>query len=1478
MSEPLLDMNTAMIADANVNTDANADTHMGMPINHNTVIDAKTDAKTPPAVAVPLTGKYLIEASAGTGKTWTLTGIVLRLLIEAKRPPEHIIATTFTRAAAAEMRDRIHKRLVDFHHLLQWLISLQARPAARDTLYPYLADQTQTLSQLADQEESDKKARNKQLRDSITDEQRTTRADLIQDNASLTGMSALIDDPINWHLTEYLLDRAIEYPIDQALRRTKLVLTTLDKLFVGTLDSLAQKWLSEYSAETGHQPGMQISMDEDLMVTSIIHDTVRGFYSRIYSDKPQTYAQLQSTNRLTEPSDHKGVADKSLQFISIPINPVAMPDDVDMAGFTQALDDFKNNDLSDIEPYFDADFRLAQGMDKRAVINTKFESIVDIKRSIEQSGSTFFGHLDDNAASLFATFPEAFLSKSDGGKGFSVKNETERLAFINLPTIQQLYRLYEYVKSVEQHLDALIDKLNYDIAINVRQKLPAMLEVKNETTFTLQMVRLNQALSGRRGAQLARYIRHHYPVALIDESQDINGEQAHMIEQIYLAKPQSDDDNKNNKKRHTGFLLLVGDPKQAIYGFRGGDVTNFNAIKAKFDRRHIMTLDINRRSSAPLITALNHWFGRGQAASDTDKNKPNNALANLGSQIYYQHITAAKTKPNASWQLPPDLQTVKNKAADALFSDHPVAVLHLPKDSTDACNEYQLTARHIQAVLASHQSVDGRPLQPSDIGVLGKNKNGLKQVENELVKLGVPTLQTAEVNIFTTKMAEDLAALLDAMLRPHQRDRVNRVLTSSFYQKSLKQVQALIKAMDNENSATGSYPSDASRAPSYQDFQNHLKYAATLWQSRGILTALHFLFNHDPMQAHVDDQHPLQTKVHEKQPHKASLWVALTRLKDSTRHLMDLRHLLDILAMFGMHIGEHELLAWFRQQMRATTTPDWARQQPLPTTSGVQLMTIHKSKGLEFPIVYVIDIDSASKSVSQKTKNHLFLYGKTDDNHIMTRHLSIRAGEISHSAQQKDKDDYAKLQTDEQYDEYRRLIYVALTRASSQLYMVLKDSGRRSQEHLRPVAHWLGSESIKLEPPERLQPYIGWLNAEHVLTHIDSMSADITPAINTSDAAIDNTQDYIDYTPAYHELNQQFFRGWAKTSFTALSRRLNSEERAQAVNDDSMEEALDIKGYASLADTAIDSTHSQIAANSDAVLDKDDIRFRFIKGANAGTFLHDIFEKIDFHDHNRWSATIDQAIRAYQLPSNYASLDYQQREYDAMLAPEHQNTTAQSSAMSITQAPDHEALMAWIADVLATPLLASQQPLSALDTDKRIAELSFNMGLSERFDVEQISDVFRRHLPDASDKHISLDAQGRAYIYRYLRGEIDLVYEHAGKYYVVDYKSNYLGDQLSDYNQANLSAAMSHAGYWLQAAIYQVALHRFLKLRLAGYAGNEDKYLGAVEYVFLRGIGNNSESTSANKVNEDQGFGRIAWDIPIELIRALDTMFGTPKL
>ena len=1479
-------------------------------------VDSQSQDDEPPAIRVALTGHYLIEASAGTGKTWTLTGIVLRLLIESKRAPEQIIATTFTRAAAAEMRQRIHERLVDFYHVLQWINQLSAYPDNHSQLYPQhfvqgvrSRKETQAPNQAVTQA----------LTQAMTQAQRQTRFEWLKAQALLAGNAELISDPINAHLIGYLLDHTEDYPLADAIRRCKLVLTTLDKLFVGTLDSLSQKWLAEYSAETGYQQGVQISADEQLVIESIIHDAVRGFQSHLYYQQPEIYQLLQHTKRLTAPSDHLNVAQKSMQFISTPIDEVALGDDIDFVAYQQALADFVNCDLSDIAPYFDTDYGLQQGLKKNGKLSKNVAAIVSIQQLVKQYHFVFYSNLDKSATVLFEMISDVFISEEDGGTVFKKGFEGQRQQLVGCQSILLLKNLYDFVQQIEHHLDALIETLNRDIALKVRQKLPSVLEEQRETTFALQMVRLNQALTGKQGERLARYIRHHYPVALIDESQDINGEQASMIERIYLSKSISANsafNDTDNKARQ--FLLLVGDPKQAIYGFRGGDVANYNAMKARFDSKRIMSLNVNRRSNERLINALNHWFGR--AKSSTPSTLPLNLasepistvgervadrLAQLGKGIYYQHITAANLEAQLSWQRMIAEQSTSaaklSPECQSVLPNHPVSVIHLPYDKQAKHDAFELTALHIAALLASNQTYKGRAIKPSDIGVLGRRKHELKQVEDMLSKLGVPTLETAEQNVFNTPIAIDLAALLEAMLRPHRRDVINRVLTSHFYQLSLDEVQDLIASMEPERDLAfdNTHQKDNTQEQRYQDFQNYLKAAAGQWQNNGILSALHFLFSRNPL-ANNKQQNSLSNikdNIEEKTKSNKSIWVTLANLENGARYLMDLRQLMDILAQHGMTIGEHELLAWYKKNMNSKRIPEWAQQQPLPTESGVQLMTIHKSKGLEFPIVYVIGMDGASPKAGSRSKHNLFLYdyevaannaNNAKTNTQTVRHLSasITKRAVKSAKGDAPEDYYAQFETTENYEELRRLGYVAFTRASEQLYIVLADTYNKKDAERKPSLQWLASkdnDNKSFVLPTHLQAHVGWLDynilerdTQVILaaSHSSQQKAKADDTTATTFNLNPNQSLRIDYTAAHAQIQRSYFKGWAKTSFTALSRQLSEQGKALAVFDDSVEDDLDFSDSMQLLSYKNENTRDSI----DTSISRDDIRFRFVKGANAGTFLHEIFEKIEFTSPQYWSAIIDQGIRQYQLPMTYSSAETQQR----LLT---NKASTESSEIEATEAnaliADHEQLMDWIADVLATPLSASGVPLAAIPKAQRMPELGFNMGLAPDFLPEDINTVFAEYLADDSDKHINLSNQYSDHIYRYLRGEIDLVYEYAGKYYVVDYKSNYLGASLGDYNNESLSLAMNKAGYWLQAAIYQVALHRFLRLRLEDYEGNETQYLGAVEYVFLRGIGKQKQDQEKNQNQggntQINGYGLIKWDIPFAVVKALDEMFGMPS-
>ncbi|MGP5273065.1 UvrD-helicase domain-containing protein [Psychrobacter faecalis] len=1493
-----------------------SDTYQGMTdsevANHD-MIKPKNNADVIPAVDVALTGRHLIEASAGTGKTWTLTGIVLRLLIEARRAPEQIIATTFTRAAAAEMRQRIHDRLVDFYQLLQWVNSLSADRANKESLYPHILQVTP---------DSDKQAVNSSNTDSNAEidadelnqdfvynnvhdkkaaaekraQAKKDREDWLVAQAKYARLDDIMQDPINLHLVGYLLDHVYSYPMTEAIRRTALVLTTLDKLFVGTLDSLAQKWLKEYSSETGHQQGMAIIEDSSIeqVTDSIVHDELRQFQSRLYHEQPKLYALMDQQGKLTAVGDHKSFVTRSLNFISAPIDEVRLAD-FDFSLYEQLLHEFATLDLADIQPYLNPDYRKSQGFNGRSNLMTQFDAIIEVHQKIAEHQLAFTSYLNERENKILTSLQDSRYPNEAGKiKNFNKNREKEHEAFFALDTISKLMAILDMVDGLNQHIVMLLANLNRHIVLAVRDRLPVILEERGETTFSLQMVRLNQALTGRQGEKLARYIRHHYPVALIDESQDINGEQATMIESIYLPtnkrKPLANDKQATNKTNHD-FLLLVGDPKQAIYGFRGGDVANYNYMKAQFEKSSLWTLDVNRRSNASVINALNCWFG--MPAPVTQENR----LAQLGSGIYYQHIKAEKQENQLSWFN--DSNILSSDLVNDVLSAQPVSVLHLPydKDKELEYDEFEIAARHIATLLSSGQTLKGKPIQPSDIGVLARAKKDLKRVEDELVKLNVPTLTTSDVSIFETIMAEDVAALLSAMLYPYRHDMINRVLTSHLYGLSIKDIKAMM--IDHEAGAVDLNSANIKaidNKKSYQDFISYLKEGAQRWQHFGVLSAMHYLL----------DQSPVQPQ---------GVWQALAAHPEGDRHIMDLRHVMDILAQYGIGMGEYELLAWFRQNIDSAPSSDWAKQYPLPTESGVQLMTIHKSKGLEFPIVYVLGMGDASRKSGNKEDYGLYLYNAQQNptQQDATQQSQSALAQQSTGNQRRfspvqgsatTKGYYTDIETQEGFEELRRLGYVAFTRASEQLYVVLRDPHNKTGFELKPVFYWFESPEPKFELPDRFKGTIGMIRGHKVNEFYNDNCAAAKAGKLTESGSPDfitPKTEPIEYDDFSEVMKINYFYGWAKTSFTALARQLDESTQTMAVMDERIDDAIDIDMTETSVSVVPSLNDNESAEQVDELSLKleDDIRFTFVKGANAGTFLHEIFEKIDFNNKSQWSQVIDRAISSYQLPLVYSSAETQSRRLQAKKQEQGDSSSLNTDSLDSDSidASKHAALIGWIEEVLHTPLLASDQPLRSIDASQRFAELEFNMGLSERFKAQDINRLFQQYLPNETDKHVNLVPQNKAHLYRYLRGEIDLVYEHAGKYYVVDYKSNFLGNSLSDYNEATLRQAMSKAGYWLQAAIYQVALHRFLSMRIADYVGNEAKYLGAVEYVFLRGVydptsqlvtkakeanvlsGGDSiaSETMHDKPTNSARYGLVTWDIPIDFIKALDALFGMPS-
>lgn len=1442
-----------------------------------------------PATDIPLYGHHLIEASAGTGKTQTLSGIVLRLLIEGKRQPEQMICSTFTRAAAAELRERIYNRLLDFNHALEWLLQLSMHPVHRQELFGSVSDdESANKNSLSkDKTQTDDKSNKK------TDKRKNIKKYLIElaNQSDIPKLQDRINDEVNLHLLTYLIEHYQTYSINQAIQRTRYLLTALDKLFVSTLDSLAQKWLSEFANETGHTSHIRISEDQDEHIDIIIHNHIRQFHSDLYHNDKVTY-QLLFENQSYKVSDFRKAVERGLNFLSVPIdeNPQQT---FDFKKYDQIIKQILQIGWAELEPYFNANYRKQQKMFANGKLGKNLPTMPQFFAVLSEHPYDFVKHLPKESQDFWHGFQEYVMGEEDATgkvKGFNANSQTQRQAFDALNIIEQLKQLSVQQDALDTYLQDVRQQLMVSIVKQVREQLPKRLAEVGETTFSLQMQKLNHALLGKHGKSLAKLIRHRYPIALIDESQDINGEQATVIQRVYLSGQSS---SGQSSHRHA-FLLLVGDPKQAIYGFRGGDVANYNQIKTQTHfSNSTYSLAKNFRSTQGLVEALNHWFGQGQIPSSNrpldNKLDNNSPLAHLGEGIYYQHIKAHREQGKLLLSnITKSIADIDAKADKKPTDIPPVSIIHLTyKEGNDVI---QTTAQHIAKLLQSSSQLDGRMVRPSDIAVLAKTHTDLDGVQQQLAKFGILANKSASSNIFESVMAQELLAILQALQNPYSQSHINRTLVSQSRAMTLEQVKRWQDNQHtNDKNSLSKYSKNTINQKTinyYEQYQQTLNNIAKSWQKKGTMAVLNEVLSLSICPYYLNSDSFNQQQLGK------NAWQTLSQQENAERLLLDLRQLLDIIGEYTRKMGEFEIIDWLSTLIESPPNHDWATSLPIASSEGVKLMTIHGSKGLQFSIVYVLGMSASAK----KSNDDFHLYAYVDD----INHIDRRLSATPHRHANKQDNKIAQIELKENFDELKRLFYVAMTRASEQLFIVIKDRYNTTDIQWRPLNHWLDRvDSKDYDRPERLERHIGWLDGD--INDEELPIAEPSKPLNQisqSDVGISTLQpQQIDY-PDYHSvIRQTHFVGWGRTSFTALSRLLNQPDNhlngiinhqdnaSNLFNDDLLNDGQSLKQdnldyqtvmmmeQAPNIKPTSQQSNKQDKPSLDNNISDNNIRFNFIKGANAGSFLHKVLEKLSTEKPNTddsQSKLIDKYLLEYDLPKRYSS------QWQSLSDVIKLDTTKDADNTKTTN-PSHQQLIMWLKSIMQTPFVASNVCLNDLPAQQLKAEMSFNMGMQGKLDLTKLADTIVQHLPNDPDKHVHFvnELSTNQFELRYLKGEMDLVYEYHGKFYVVDYKSNYLGNQLNDYQPDALKVAMSKAGYWLQAMIYQVALHRLLKMRLKNYHGNEQRYLGAVEYVFLRGFGADFIDDNAHNINNTNNdnqakMGSIHWEMPIGLIHALD--------
>ncbi|KKO46183.1 hypothetical protein WG68_07490 [Arsukibacterium ikkense] len=784
-------------------------------------------------LTLPLQGNCLIEASAGTGKTFTIAALYLRLVLghgkthaypRALTPPE-ILVVTFTEAATQELRDRIRLRLTE------------AAQAFR------------------------------------------------QGQSSDSVLSAL--------LTDYA-----EAEFAYCARRLELAAQWMDEAAISTIHGWCNRMLAEHAFASGSLFSQQLSTDLSALKLQAARDYWRSFYYELPASGLteclaywQTPEQLwHSVSKLT--SHYLGQTNAGSAGYAAPVEAIAASQAQRQEQLQQLTGQWQQwlPELAEL---------LQQAINAKAVNG----------RQLQQR------YLDNWLQKLQAWLasPDAKLDLGTGWHRLSPDGIAEcwkqgpppdHPAFAGIVQLQHAL----------QHLAEPRQLLMQHAASWLARRIQAELAQQALMGFDDMLLRLHRALHSERGAELAALIRRQYPVALIDEFQDTDPVQYQIFSAIYLDKPTSTAASAEPDNPHA--LLLIGDPKQAIYAFRGADIYTY--LKAKrVTAGHHYTLNTNFRSDARLVSAVNYIFAQAEQRT-------------AGAFLFRQSLDIEHGDPlpfhpvkakGANWQL-----HIAQQAAPALTAWLPDSAPDKALSRQAYLEQYALgCASYITDILQQaaagtacfvNEAGEQRPLNPSDIAILVNNQNEALAIRRQLALRKVRSVYLSDrESVFSSATAADLQLILSACAEPEQDSLLRSAIGCRTIGLSLHQLDQLQQ-----------------QELKWEQLCLQFKTYQQQWRRFGVLPMLRSLL--------FDFAIPARLRLS----------------SDGERALTDLLHLAELLQQAAQQLdGEQALLRFLAEHIQQQAGGD-SEQQKVRLESDaelVQVVTIHKSKGLEYPLVFL---------------------------------------------------------------------------------------------------------------------------------------------------------------------------------------------------------------------------------------------------------------------------------------------------------------------------------------------------------------------------------------------------------------------------------------------------------------------------------------------------------------------------------------------
>ena len=864
---------------------------------------------------------------------------------------------------------------------------------------------------------------------------------------------------------------------------------------------------------------------------------------------------------------------------------------------------------------------------------------------------------------------------------FNVNKSHENFNFENnLPT------LYHAIELLEE-IQPLFNNLNKQLISNSVHSLRQTMEnYKKENSLMSFDDMLNQVNNSLAKESFVRILQNKYRYALVDEFQDTDRIQWEIFKKVFL--------NNENK------LIVVGDPKQSIYGFRNADVNIYIEAKNEMIAKHnasFYLLNTNYRSTKKLINDFNSFFKNGEwFTSDSTK------------RIDYQEA---------------DTPLDESKASTAIFNDEErdragISIINIGKKKAKEAL-YSLRIRIVEEIKYLLNNQDKiilvskgkeNKLTESDICIIVRKANEAELIEEELLRNDIKASFYKKAGLFQSREALNLKYLLNSLTNPDDISSFKKALLTDFFGIELKDVNGYAEL----------------------GVESELKLVFEKWVMLAEKREWSKLFQ----SALFDTGMALRLVKNEKET-----------LIDSERAITNYRHIFEILEKeatakrFDVYKLSEHLTGLINNSIFTEINGDLHRLET--EEHRVKIMTIHASKGLEFPIVFLFG-GFTTKSSSNYYRFH------DEDNRII---FDLTKDEVNKA-----------LHNDEELEETKRLYYVAFTRARHKLYI----------------------------------PYFEPEKGSGVNPIVYNMSNTINAAFKT---------DYFLEEPHQSKALTGNFQEEKKDR----QEKIRVEKLFPTIDKDEFDKRkITIHSFSSINAKVIYEMEDEISKSefgesrkeedeTVAIVEEEREENELPGGTGVGLMFHSIFENIDFELVNK------------SMGKEHSSLNENDKINEIVIKYFNIYLNNGRKAPHLANVGDKkdiylDKVMQIIHATLNTPIGTDNIVLSSLKKPERIHEVEF-------------------YLPAKIDKNMEA----------FINGFIDLVFKHNGKYYLLDWKSNYLPGGYS--GKIFYKEVESH--YSLQYKIYYIAFIEWLKKSFENF--NYNKHFGGIYYLYLRGLGNNND-------------------------------------